>query len=64
VPQGLLKKIEFDLLLTNLAFQLSDALASRRRIVGFGHAQIQIFLAGLTGTPRALRPIPPIQAAG
>jgi hypothetical protein len=33
LPQGLPKKIEFQLLLADLAFQIADALASRRKIL-------------------------------
>jgi hypothetical protein len=33
LPQGSLKKIEFQLLLADLAFKLADALARRRQIL-------------------------------
>jgi hypothetical protein len=33
LPQGSLKKIEFDLLLTDLALKLADALARRHKIL-------------------------------
>jgi hypothetical protein len=37
MPQGLPKKIEFNLLLADLAFQLTHALTSRCKILGFCH---------------------------
>jgi hypothetical protein len=34
LPQGLPKKIQFNLLLTDLAFQIANALARRRKVRG------------------------------
>lgn len=57
------KKIEFNLLLPDFAFQLSDALTSRGSILGFHDLEMGIPLAGPTSSPKTFRPIPTILTA-
>jgi hypothetical protein len=52
--QGLLKKIQFNLLLADLAFQLADALARRRKILGRLKIERPKCLARPTGRPQRL----------
>jgi hypothetical protein len=63
VPQGLPKKIEFNLLLSDLAFQRSDALTSRGSILAFHDPQVRIPLAGPTSSPKTFRSMPTILTA-
>jgi hypothetical protein len=55
LPQGLLKKIQFNLLLADLALQLADALARRRKILGRLKIERSKSLARSTGRSQGLR---------
>src|SRR5262249_36839937 len=59
LPQGLLKKIQFDLLLADLAFQLGNPFARRRKVLGRLKIEHPKSLAGSTGRPQRLRPAVP-----
>jgi hypothetical protein len=53
LPQGLLKKIEFDLLLTDLALELDDAFARGRDILHPRGLRLRAKLDRPWGLPRA-----------
>jgi len=59
LPQGLLKKIQFNLLLAHLALQLADTLARRRKILGRLEIEHSHALSRPTGRPQGLRPATP-----
>jgi len=59
LPQGLLKKIQFNLLLADLAFQLADALARRREIPARLKIERPKSLARSTGCSQGLRAATP-----
>jgi len=59
LPQGLPKKIQFNLLLADLALQLADALASRRKIPARLKIERPKSLAGSTGRPQCVRSATP-----
>jgi hypothetical protein len=67
LPQGLPKKIQFNLLPADLALQLADALAGRRKILARFKLEHPKSLARPTGRPQRLRtpaaemPTPAIQ---
>jgi hypothetical protein len=55
LPQGLPKKIQFNLLLADLALQLADALARRRKILARLKIEHPHSLPRATGRPQRLR---------
>jgi hypothetical protein len=59
LPQGLPKKIEFNLLLADLAFQLADVLARGRKILAWRKVGRPKALARPTRRPQRLRSAPP-----
>jgi hypothetical protein len=59
LPQGLPKKIQFNLLLADLALQLADPLARRRKILGRLKIERPKSLARPTGRPQSLRSATP-----
>jgi hypothetical protein len=59
LPQGLLKKIQFNLLLADLALQFADALARRRKILGRLKIEHSRALSRSTGGPQGLRSTTP-----
>jgi hypothetical protein len=59
LPQGLLKKIQFNLLLADLALQFADALARRRKILGRLKIGRSKPLTRATGRSQRFRPATP-----
>jgi hypothetical protein len=70
LPQGLPKKIQFHLLLADLAFQRADPFARRRKVVARLSIEHPKTLARSTRRPQRLNPTPavmpqpPVQLAG
>jgi hypothetical protein len=59
LPQGLLKKIQFNLLLADLALQLADPPARRRKILARLKIEHSKSLAGSAGRSQGLRSATP-----